>query len=309
MFFEGSEKKVEVVVCESTPSLRSLGQDYWSNLVAHANAEILSTVSNDKCDAYLLSESSLFVWDHHFVMLTCGTTTLVNAVLHFLESFEKEQVLSLIFQRKNEYLSHLQKSSFNEDINKLEKELTGKAYQLGNLDTHHNYVYHLDKPYTATPDDYTYELLMYHIHGNAAQYLRSEHQSADKIRELLELDQLLPGFEINDFVFEPFGYSMNAIKDQLYATIHITPQEESSYVSFETNMDLSAVNSNILERLTTILQPNSFDIISFNGIPNINPPSHTLMNHVSEPLSCGYMMRFYEYMRGEPKMGRGVSIL
>ncbi|WCN15441.1 adenosylmethionine decarboxylase [Marinomonas mediterranea] len=309
MFFEGSEKKVEVVVSELAPSLRSLGKNYWSNIVSQANAEILSTVSNEQCDAYLLSESSLFVWDHHFVMLTCGTTTLVNAVLSFLESYESDQLLSLIFQRKNEYLSHLQKSSFSEDIDKLQQNLSGKAYQLGNLDTHHNYVYHLDKPYVATPDDYTYELLMYHIHGDAAQYLRSEHQSAATIRELLELDKLLPGFEINDFVFAPFGYSMNAIKGHQYATIHITPQEESSYVSFETNLDLSTPNSNVIERLTSILQPNSFDIISFNGIPNIQSSSHTLMNHVSEPLTCGYTMRFYEFMRSEPKIGRAVSIL
>ena len=71
MFFEGSEKKVEVVVGPEAPNLRFLGRDYWSRIVAEANAAIISVISNEVCDAYLLSESSLFVcrcqsWDRVF---------------------------------------------------------------------------------------------------------------------------------------------------------------------------------------------------------------------------------------------------
>lgn len=297
MFFEGSEKKVEVVVAENAPSLRSLGQPFWEKMVATCNATILSNISNDKCDAYLLSESSLFVWEHHFVMLTCGTTTLVESVKTFMDIFEKDQILSVIFQRKNEYQSHLQKSSFAEDISSLQKRMSGVAYQLGNLDTHHNYIYHLDKPYVPDDNDYTYELLMYHIQGPVANYLRSEGQDAQTIRTLMNFEDILPGFEINDFVFEPFGYSMNALKDGFYATMHITPQEESSYVSFETNLDLTPTNCEIFNKLISILQPSSFDIISFNGIPNVDAKNHLLMNQIEEPLSCGYTMRFYEYMQ------------
>lgn len=308
MFFEGSEKKVEVVVAENAPSLRSLGQPFWEKMVAKCNATILSSISNDKCDAYLLSESSLFVWEHHFVMLTCGTTTLVESVKTFMDIFEKEQILSVIFQRKNEYQSHLQKSSFAEDISALQKRMSGVAYQLGNLDTHHNYIYHLDKPYIPDDNDYTYELLMYHIQGPVANYLRSEEQDAQTIRTLMNFEEILPGFEIDDFVFEPFGYSMNALKDGFYATMHITPQEESSYVSFETNLDLANEHTEIFNKLIAILQPESFDIISFNGIPNIEAQNHLLMNQVDEPLSCGYTMRFYEYMQKQEKARRAYKL-
>lgn len=308
MFFEGSEKKVEVVVADNAPSLRSLGRDFWEDMVEKCNATILSTVSNDKCDAYLLSESSLFVWEHHFLMLTCGTTTLVESVKTFIDKFEKDQILSVIFQRKNEYLSHLQKSSFDKDIRSLQKRMSGVAFQLGNLDTHHNYIYHLDKPYEADATDYTYELLMYHIKGPTAEYLRSNQQEAPKIRELMRFDELLNGFDINDFVFEPFGYSMNAIKDGLYATMHITPQEKSSYVSFETNLDLANDYPDVFNQLIEILSPGSFDIISFNGIPQIKSQQHLLMNHVEEPLSCGYRMRFYEYMEKSPQTARATKL-
>ena len=302
MFFEGSEKKVELVMSNDAVSLRHLGTDFWASIVAKCEAEILSSISNDKCDAYLLSESSLFVWDHHFLMLTCGTTTLVNSLQAFLDHLEKhhkgqfELIQSIIFQRKNEYQSHLQKTSFEQDIAQLQKRLDGVAFQLGNLDSHHNYIYHLDKVYSPNQSDKTIELLMYHIEGKAADYLRQENQNAETIRSLLSLEQLLPGFAINDYVFEPFGYSMNAILDDKYATMHITPQEQSSYVSFETNLDIKQHEVNIFNQLIHLLQPSCFDIISFNNEADIHT-EHTLMNQVEQDLSCGYTMRFKEYMK------------
>ena len=63
MFFEGPEKKVELALVPGKPSLRSRGHEYWKGIVAKANAQILSTISNEQMDAYLLSESSLFVTD------------------------------------------------------------------------------------------------------------------------------------------------------------------------------------------------------------------------------------------------------
>ena len=50
---------------------------------------------------------------------------------------------------------------------------------------------------------------------------------------------LCPGAAIDETAFEPCGYSMNAILHDTYSTIHVTPQEECSYASFETNSCLS----------------------------------------------------------------------
>ena len=76
-FFEGTEKKVELVIDSSLPSLRSRGDEYWNRIVRLAGARVLSKIANDSCNAYLLSESSLFVFDHKLVMITCGTTCLI----------------------------------------------------------------------------------------------------------------------------------------------------------------------------------------------------------------------------------------
>ena len=62
-FFEGPEKKVELAVVDGHPSLRALGEAFWRGVVKAANADVLSVLSNAHLDAYLLSESSLFVYD------------------------------------------------------------------------------------------------------------------------------------------------------------------------------------------------------------------------------------------------------
>lgn len=263
MFFEGSEKKVEVITAPTAGSLRALGRNFWGNVVACANAEILDILSNEDCDAYLLSESSLFVWHDRFLMLTCGTTTLADAFLYFLDHVNNGDILYASFQRKNEYLSHLQKTSFEEDLARLGQRLAGTAYRLGNLDSHHHYIFHLDRPYECQAGDVTSELLMYHIKGEGADYLRSPNQTVEGVRRLLQLDKILQGFAISDWLFEPFGYSLNAIKGDRYATFHITPQEESSYVSFETNLDLR--DGTLIETLLTALKPGSWDLIGFNA--------------------------------------------
>ncbi len=298
MFFEGSEKKIEVILADSSLKLRSFGQPFWADIVACANAEILSSVSNEFCDAYLLSESSLFVWDDRFVMLTCGTTTLADAVMSFIESVGEEAIGFASYQRKNEYLSHLQSSSFQDDLKKIRQTIAGNAYRIGHLDSHHHYMFSTKKPFIAPAADTTNELLMYHINGDAADYLRGMNQSAQGIRELLQLAELFPDFIVDDFLFEPFGYSINGIKGQEYFTIHITPQEKSSYVSLETNVNLSEHPVDIYARLLSSLNPGSWDVIGFNSAKNTDGfPAHLCLGSCSLATEQGYEVNFSHYQQ------------
>ena len=73
---------------------------FGAKLLNASGAQILSSIHNNNLSAYLLSESSLFVWDDKIVMITCGETKLIKAVHTFLKKFPKEDILSLIFQRK-----------------------------------------------------------------------------------------------------------------------------------------------------------------------------------------------------------------
>src|SRR5210317_1431857 len=127
MFFEGSEKKVEIIIKDKHLNLLEIEECVWYDLVKACNASIISKISNSQCLGYLLSESSLFLWRDRLVMITCGDTGLINSIIYFVEKMGKENILSIIFQRKNEYFSQLQKSNFYGDIAKLKTYLNGTA--------------------------------------------------------------------------------------------------------------------------------------------------------------------------------------
>lgn len=56
----------------------------------------------------------------------------------------------------------------------------------------------------------------------------------------LGITDLLPDATLDSFLFSPCGYSSNAVQGDRYATIHVTPEEEYSYASFETNVDFKS---------------------------------------------------------------------
>jgi ornithine decarboxylase len=87
--FEGSEKRVEIDFMASPASppdgLRALPRDALDELMSLAACTIVSSRTNAHLDAYVLSESSLFVYPTKWVLKTCGTTKLLNAVPRLLE--------------------------------------------------------------------------------------------------------------------------------------------------------------------------------------------------------------------------------
>ncbi|MCT7941536.1 S-adenosylmethionine decarboxylase proenzyme [Shewanella holmiensis] len=298
MFFEGSEKKAEIGIEPTTGSLRALPYSFWKQIVSLAKADILSQISNDQCDAYLLSESSLFVWDHKVVILTCGLSTLIDCVYGLVDAIGVNNIEWLTYQRKNEYVAHLQASTFVEDITSLRQRLSGTACRVGHLDNHHHFIFTSGIANLIDPQDKTCEVLMYHISGVVADYLRTEQQSIAQIYSLLQLDELFAGFTYDAHLFTPLGFSINGIKDDLYYTIHITPQEKSSYVSIETNVDLNNYPVDITAKLLAILQPRSWDIIGFNiQVASPNMPENICLGHCSYPVKQGYNIHFSHHQQ------------
>ena len=278
-------------------SLRQLGDSYWARMVEACQAKILSKMSSPSCDAYLLSESSLFVWDDHFTMITCGQTTLVNAVRILFEKFSLEQIDSLIFERKNEYFPHRQTTDFYEDIGHLKKLMPGRAFRFGRAEDHHLFLFHLDKPFVPPPDDVTLEILMYDLQGESAAIFGSGQYDSKKICQLTGVDQIFAGFQIDDHVFEPCGYSLNALNQEKYYTIHVTPQEGSSYVSFETNFDVCQELPQTIGRVIEVFKPGSFDVVLFHPqrpLP-FEVPGFELRSQSLQDLTCGYGVTFSHY--------------
>lgn len=298
MIFEGSEKKAEIILNKEHQGLLSKKDSFWEQLVTKANASILSKIENSVVKAFLLSESSLFVWEDRILLITCGQTTLIDAIKFFVKELGQDCINQIIFQRKNEYFSHLQPTTFYDDIERLQEDFDGVALRMGNIDDHHNFIYHLKRDYTPNTTDHTFEFLIYEICGEARSFLMQEGLTSTQVREFLKLDRILPGFTIDDFVFKPYGYSLNAINGDNYLTIHITPQQVSPYVSFETDIDIREH----IPTLIDIFQPGSYDFIEFqpdreNSCGKQRPQQYELKTEVESFLSCGYKMYFSHYYK------------
>jgi len=71
------------------------------------------------------------------------------------------------------------------------------------------------------------------------------------------IDLLLPGSDIDGFLFSPCGYSCNGLLKDTYFTIHITPEPECSFVSFETNYNTPSFTA-LVNLVTKTFKPGSF---------------------------------------------------
>ncbi|GAK62891.1 s-adenosylmethionine decarboxylase [Moesziomyces antarcticus] len=101
------------------------------------------------------------------------------------------------------------------------------------------------------------------VEAEAAVGLDKGHALGLALSNKLGLTQLLPETEIDAFAFEPCGYSANAVMPRGgkndnagYWTIHVTPEEDSSFASFETNVALCS-NSTSGGEQTTLALPTS----------------------------------------------------
>lgn len=313
MLFEGSEKKLEIVFTKEAGNLLKRPESFWHNLVEKAKAKILSSVVNPSLQAYLLSESSLFVWENRLTLITCGQTTLIEAAKFLLSNFKTSEIQSFIFQRKNEYFPHHQPSDFFQDARELNNLFDGRSYRFGKADEHHLFVYHLAKDFEPENNDRTLEILMYDLAPEILQLFQNGKISSIDLRNLSGLESFFSGWDVDDHVFQPFGYSLNAIYEKNYATIHVTPQEEGCYVSFETNTLIGVSQNEIghtIGKVLDIFQPRSFDVVYFDPVSTMSceAPGYIRKNFVDGHLSCGYNVSFANYYQPEAKTGKPFEI-
>jgi S-adenosylmethionine decarboxylase len=294
MIFEGPEKKLEIVTSEPFPSLRTLGDDFWNAIVNRARAEVLSAVSSDACDAYLLSESSLFVCDRRMVMITCGRTTLIESALALVDRIPAEQIASLIYERKNENFPHMQHTTFAGDVERLRSKLPGTAVVFGDRGADHIDLYHLDRDFEPDAGDATLEVLMYDMAPRASRFFSKGGRVSD-IREAIGFDEMLRDFVIDDHLFDPMGYSFNAVMGEYYTTLHVTPQKKGSYTSFESNHSLEGAElQQTITRLLDFFAPARVDVLLFQkrlGLGGLDDRFQVTARQ-SATLACGYAVEY-----------------
>jgi len=285
LHFEGPEKVLEIwFKATSGNSLRKVPRDKWVNLLRLVRCQILSVISNDFCDAYLLSESSLFVYPHRIILKTCGTTTLLNCLPQLLEVARVDaglkDVEDVFYCRKNFIYPEKQQfphSSFAEECKTLDIYFDGSGYVAGKTNGDHWYLYITDRTAAVaatTTEDQTLELLMTELDPDAAKLFYRSDQEARVVTKTSGLADLLPGALLDDYLFDPCGYSMNGLKDNTYMSVHVTPQPQCSYASFETNASHSDYTE-LIAKVLKVFKPKSFFVTLFANMHHA-PALHSI---------------------------------
>uniref|UniRef100_UPI003AADD5E5 S-adenosylmethionine decarboxylase proenzyme isoform X3 n=1 Tax=Centroberyx gerrardi TaxID=166262 RepID=UPI003AADD5E5 len=131
----------------------------------------------------------------------------------------------------------------------------------GDLRTIPRYLFTLDLPeyWENKHADQTLEVLMSDLDPAIMdQFYMKDGVSANDVTRMSGIRDLIPGSVIDATMFNPCGYSMNGMKtDGTYWTIHITPEPEFSYVSFETNLSQTSYDD-LVRKVVDAFKPGKF---------------------------------------------------
>ena len=290
--FEGSEKRVVIAFRPSDHSattLRAIPRQDLDEMLAIAECEVVHHSSNDFQDAYVLSESSMFVSDDRVVLKTCGRTKLLSAIPYLLELAENS--CSMVPTRvKYSRASFLFPDQQPEEYHRFEDECVLLGNTFGGLDVRsahvlgdsmngdlqwHVYVAGEDaertravnaavnaarvvnrgNPKVADFNVNTLEIAMTGMDKAAASQFFKENSVSPQLTTMSTgISSIVPQHLIDDYVFEPCGYSMNGTDNAEFSTIHVTPEDGFSYASFEVcgaNVSAGAVTEYVAKTLRT----------------------------------------------------------
>lgn len=330
--FEGSEKRVEIDFNFSAASpangLRALSRTQLDELMTLAACTIVSSRTNNELDAYVLSESSLFVYPTKWVLKTCGTTKLLNAVPRLLEMAAelhmqprrcKYSRASFLFPEQQPF-PH---TSFEHEAFFLRQHFGhlgngGSAYVLGDmfngLQWHvyvadANGVIYADALHPLAKPTHKLEVCMTDLGKEQARaFFRDPTKTAAQVTTETGIRSLVPAADIDDYVFEPCGYSMNGILGGGFMTIHITPEDGFSYASVEVSgFDPCAYcPADMVSRILAIFKPGkvsvslSVDVASSSGeyswgTLTSRPSGYGCQSATCQELATGGRVAYYTF--------------
>lgn len=88
---------------------------------------------------------------------------------------------------------------------------------------------------------------------------RDPEWTAKKVTSDSGIGAIIPGSSIDEHLFDPCGYSCNGLLDGTYFTIHVTPEPNCSFVSFETNISADQYNE-LIQKVVHIFQPRRWSV-------------------------------------------------
>ncbi|XP_074289867.1 S-adenosylmethionine decarboxylase proenzyme-like [Silene latifolia] len=329
--FEGYEKRLEICfhhdsgISTSSHGLRSLTRDQLDTILKPAECTIVDSLSNDHVDSYVLSESSLFIYPYKIILKTCGTTKLLLSIPVILDLAKTVflTVTSVRYTRGSFLFPSVQPfphRSFSEEVTILDSHfirlgLSSKVVRLGNYKTAkkwHVYLASRDPSWNLDIQRvYTIEMCMTNLNNKRGQvFHKANSYSVAGMTETSGIRKILPKSRICDFDFDPCGYSMNSIEEDAISTIHVTPEDDFSYASFEAaGYDIKEMDlKKLIDRVLACFEPMEFSIaIHCNdhlGLSSIVYEPISINGYNAEEMSYkeldyGSLMVYYQFVKCE----------
>ncbi|XVF66341.1 hypothetical protein PTKIN_Ptkin10aG0027600 [Pterospermum kingtungense] len=290
--FEGFEKRLELHFFGDDPVIINIDNNMWGlrlldfdslEQVLHAvQCTVVSAVGNHFFDAYVLSESSLFVYPTKIIIKTCGTTQLLKSIRPLIHFANKLGLTlcdcrytrgSFIFP-KSQPFPH---TNFKEEVIYIEENLPKSlCYRKASVMPSKlpSYSWHV---FTASDQTklplfslkspvvdvttFTVEVCMTALDRVQARKFfkkagdcKTGDSAGKEMTEVTGINNINPGAFICDFAFDPCGYSMNGIDGDRYSTIHVTPEDGYSYASFECVGSIYDDENDIVQTLKKAVQ-------------------------------------------------------
>ncbi|KAI8344596.1 S-adenosylmethionine decarboxylase [Chlamydoabsidia padenii] len=332
-------------------NLRTVEKPVWDAMLATVKCTVLNVIHNSHVDAYLLSESSMFVYPHKVIIKTCGTTTLLHALPGIMNIAKThcglDSVYRLFYSRKSFMFPEKQPDphqSWDKEVKYLDSYFdNGAAYIIGDTNadewylylttpnyhssfdsnnihcglyqqqhqlqglikdadadltwmgendctwtTHHNEYFSRFQRFDYRSNDETIEILMTGLNPKAMEafYQQGDEPTGipggQRVDRQTGLDKLYPLANVDSYLFEPCGYSANGLLEDGYYTIHVTPEPQCSYASFETTIPSEPIHHPgksskgqqvdatrlLIRQVIDIFQPTNFTVTYFASHKN-----------------------------------------
>ena len=253
--------------------LRCLDRTLLDELCSRCKCEIIYETNLPGFDSYILSESSLFVFPLRIIIKTCGTTVPLNGVDFIVRKASELglTVMEMVYSRTSFMFPELQQfphNSLKVELDYLEsmeidgRTVPGRSSILGGPCGKHWVIHRkvfvnidgseapVDTPEHRQMDDglgqyenkVTVDVIMTGLCPDVCGMFyknHSETEGANEKKMNKPIRTILPEFDdVQGKCYNPCGYSANghilgAGHSERIFTVHVTPEQEFSYASFE----------------------------------------------------------------------------
>ncbi len=204
----GIERHLVATLKQGEVSSCAIPDSTWASCVRAAGARVLSRVGNEEQRAFLLSESTLIVRAHEIVLITCGEMSQA-AFLRALVAHIPCRLEALRYSRVAHPLAMASAGlSSQRDIDALREFGVPVATT---LDPRANQVVLSNSIGAVTPEAWV-TAVQSEARAMATHFCLSA---------------------VDDFVFTPAGYSLNALRGRDYLVFHASVEAPASFLTIE----------------------------------------------------------------------------